>query len=173
MHLRYFNITDSPDELNKKRKALVKIHHPDRAKENEKAIKNKIMQDINVEYDYVLKNGAKKHEKEPVFNGRYRRSSPNFDDLRVAQNIFHALTNLSGVDMGLLLQSIHKISDLHRVMQLFKEMYGSSLSKSLRDNLTDSQCLIVIGIFALNKNITKKDIMMLANLNPLFKKFGL
>ena len=127
MLLNYFNITDTPDELKSRRNALVKIHHPDKAKEADKAAKTKIMQQINMEYDYVLKNA----QREPVFNGKFKRASRPESKYKTAkaqaQALFHALTQENGIDMDLLFKVLDGLTDVDIVGSLFTLQYGGSI----------------------------------------------
>ena len=59
MQLQYFNINDSPEELKKRFRELAKEYHPDKQGGSVET-----MQNINVEYDYVINNRFDKPHEE-------------------------------------------------------------------------------------------------------------
>ena len=129
MLLLYFKITDSPEVLKKKRNTLVKLYHPD---VNKNIDTNSIMQQINLEYDFVLSNP--KQPKQETFN--------NEEFLKqAAQNIFHALTNGNGVDYILLANTIKSIpaGQLKPLTVIYFQKYGFKLISHIQDRIKDKK----------------------------------
>lgn len=130
MQLKYFNLTDTAEVLKSKRHLLVKKHHPDKAPESQKVFKTEIMKRINTEYDFVLKTSK---GSKSLVELKYSKQKPiNKEAQQQAQNIFHALTNLSSVDYLLLLNTIMVINNWKEVTRLYYQMYGISIDLHLK-----------------------------------------
>lgn len=161
MHLNYFKLEMTAEELKKERNRLWKLHHPDRAKEADKALKNTIMQRINAEYDYVLKNSQKEPEKikyKTWSNGNvYTRTNENrFESSKrilnnkIVQNIFHALTNASGIDTDLLIFTLGKINNVDEIEELFFKNYGTSIHSLLNEKAPPLAVTLILSKLVLH-----------------------
>lgn len=160
MHLNYFNDTDSIDDINREYKRLSKLYHPDINKdinENEK------MKAINVERDYVLQ-----HRQEPA----KKESSIQDEEFlrRVAQNIFHALTNAKGVDYNLLVSTINKITyeEVKPITSIYFRTYGFDLVKHIQSLVKDKTTKDAIITFL---NVAKENPGIFNLVNFLIKNF--
>lgn len=157
MRLNYFKIEMTAEELKKERNRLWKIHHPDKAKEADRPLKNKIMQEINAEYDYVLKNGQKQPENDGYRKWTGSHYKPNeskgfknrstLQEIFV-QNIFHALTKNSGVDIDLLLKTLSQINereiDIDIISDLFHKTYHVSLFEMVNQKFQSGYTLFFL-----------------------------
>jgi hypothetical protein len=147
----YFEITDSPDDLKRKRKELVKIFHPDI---NRSSDATATMQQINTEYDYY-KHLHEQPKKTPI---------PNDNGFlkQVAQNIFHALTNGNGVDYILLANTIRSVpsGQLKSLMVIYFQMYGFKLISHIQDRIKDKkiQDAILISMKIATGNVELNDV---------------
>ena len=151
MLLLYFKITDSPEELKKKRNALVKLYHPDLNKNRDT---NAIMQQINMEYDYVLN-----HRQPP----KQETFIPDNDFLKqAAQNIFHALTNGNGVDYILLANTIKSVpsGQLKSLTAIYFQQYGFHLISHIQDRIKNKkiQDAILISMKIATGNVELNDV---------------
>lgn len=151
MLLLYFKITDSQEELKKKRNALVKLYHPDLNKYRDT---NAIMQQINIEYDYVLI-----HRQQPK-QETFTRDN-NFLK-KATQNIFHALTNGNGVDYILLANTIKSIpaEQLKPLTVIYFQQYGFKLISHIQDRIKDKkiQDAILISMKIATGNVELNDV---------------
>ena len=150
MLLLYFKISDSPEELKKKRNALVKLYHPDL---NKNKNSNAIMQQINMEYDYVLSQ-PELHKQEKILDSEFLKQA--------AQNIFHALTNGNGVDYILLTKTIKRVpsGQLKLLTIIYFQQYGIKLISHIQDRIKDKkiQDAILISMKIATGNIELNDV---------------
>lgn len=151
MLLLYFKITDSQEELKKKRNALVKLYHPDLNKNRDT---NAIMQQINIEYDYVLSHRQQLKQETII---------PDNDFLKqAAQNVFHALTNGNGVDYILLANTIKSIpaGQLKPLTVIYFQKYGFKLISHIQDRIKDKkiQDAILISMKIATGNVELIDV---------------
>lgn len=151
MPLLYFKITDSPEVLKQKRNKLVKKYHPDINKSSNATAK---MQEINMEYDYVLSN--RQLPKQETF------TQDNNLLKQAAQNIFHALTNGNGVDYILLANTIKSIpaGQLKPLTIIYFQQYGFQLINHIQDRIKDKkiQDAILISMKIATGNIELNDV---------------
>ncbi|OFY87694.1 MAG: hypothetical protein A3F72_13300 [Bacteroidetes bacterium RIFCSPLOWO2_12_FULL_35_15] len=151
MLLLYFKITDSPVELKKKRNALVKLYHPDLNKNRDT---NAIMQQINMEYDYVLSNRQQPKQETFTRDNNFLKQA--------AQNIFHALTNGNGVDYILLANTIKSIpsGQLKPLTIIYFQQYGFQLINHIQDRIKDKkiQDAILISMKIATGNVELNDV---------------
>lgn len=147
----YFEITDSPEELKRKRKELVKIFHPDINKSSDATAK---MQQINTEYDYY-KRLHERQKIKPITNDN------NFLK-QAAQNIFHALTNGNGVDYILLANTIKSVpsGQLKQLTVIYFQQYGFKLISHIQDRIKDKkiQDAILISMKIATGNVELNDV---------------
>jgi len=137
MQLNHFSLTDSLDELKTKRNVLTKRYHPDK---NKSPNATAIMQEINTEYDYVLK-----HRKEPS----KQRPVNNDDDgflKQAAQNIFHALTHSKGVDYNLLNATFALIKSyqLKPLAEIYLKQYGFQLVNHIQEKVKKERTKLIL-----------------------------
>ncbi len=147
----YFEITDSLEDLKKKRNDLVKIYHPDINKSRDATAK---MQQINMEYDYYI-SLHKQPKIKPISNDN--------DFLKqAAQNIFHALTNGNGVDYILLANTIKRVpsGQLKPLTVVYFQQYGFKLISHIQDRIKDKkiQDAILISMKIATGNVELNDV---------------
>ena len=147
----YIKITDSPEDLKRKRRELVKIFHPDIYKGSDATVK---MQEINTEYDYY-KHLHEQPKTKPI-------SNDNDFLKRAAQNIFHALTNGNGVDYILLANTIKSVpsGQLKPLTVVYFQQYGFKLISHIQDRIKDKkiQDAILISMKIATGNVELNDV---------------
>jgi DnaJ-class molecular chaperone len=139
MKLEYFKITDSLEDLKHKRRQYALQLHPDKhSTEAAKKTASAKFVKMNAEYEYAIdpKNRIpvmRPSAGGPIFTPGRNPKSKTYSEknIRQAQDLFHALSNGSGVDWDLFIGTSNAINSWTEVLKIYQIKYGETLKTHL------------------------------------------
>lgn len=131
MKLKYFTGKESLEEAKLLRNKLAKKHHPDLYPDTQKEIQNRIMSEINSEYEFIITPKEHTAKKDNSFQAK-----GNFSNEDLVQMIFICLVT-KPLNVEKLVFLFNSVKDWNELLQTFYKKYGKTLAMIIAENVKD------------------------------------